>query len=397
MQSQEALKAGKETVKKEKEPLTANEYRKRAEDHRGALTAGWKIFLKTGVFFTAAVCVIVGIGLAWFVNNKEVQTDGMMVQAVLNGDFELAAAGTIADAGAWDQDMLSAIGIGNQETISGGQYVTTAADKSSIRWAITESSQMENRQKTGISPGSAGKITFYIVAKKNGSLTVTLDVALTGAAKSTETELPRDALEILKGHILLFAGYDADSQAYSGWVSEDAKPWVMPLSYAEIGAGADLYAELERTESGSLVWKAENVKKDTAYPITLYWIWPEVVGEYLFCNLRDTGNRPLLFAADPTEENPKDPKALPESLFDKMCQADEDELSNRYFKWASVNDTASRDREEFIGFATAEKLRGLRNGSFDVLTYGKLCEYYNRADQYLGESIRYLNLCVDAR
>lgn len=375
-------------MKRDKKLLSAEEYRKRAEKHRNALLDSWRIFGKTGVFFLSGACVLVGICLAWFASNKAVSSDGMAVQGTAMGDFELAAEGTLSDEGAWDR-LLQSILTGSQKTIGEKSYVITENSKSSIRWAITESSQIENQQETGISPGSFGEITFYIVPNRAGALTVTLDISLEGAASPPEASLPADALELLKGHVLLFADFDRDRQAYGGWISEDAKPWHMTLDYGVDVSGEPSGATLRRTETGSLIWTADNVQMDTAYPITLYWIWPEVLGEYLFQDTKHTGKLPLLFPEDAGEENEGSPYVMPDGLLEGMCRADEGSLSNRYFKWS--------DREVFCRLVTEEKLREFRELGGYSPDYGLLCEYYNSADQYLGESIRYLSLCVNAQ
>ena len=375
-------------MKRDKKLLSAEEYRKRAEKHRNALLDSWRIFGKTGVFFLSGACVLVGICLAWFASNKAVSSDGMAVQGTAMGDFELAAEGTLSDEGAWDR-LLQSILTGSQKTIGEKSYVITESGKSSIRWAITESSQMENQQETGISPGSFGEITFYIVPNRAGALTVTLDISLEGAASPPEASLPADALELLKGHVLLFADFDRDRQAYGGWISEDAKPWQLNLDYGDNMSEEHCTAVLQRTEEDKLIWSADNVQMDTAYPVTLYWIWPEVVGEYLFRDTKYAGNRPLLFPEDAGEENTGTPYVMPDGLLEGMCRADEGSLSNRYFKWS--------DREVFCRLVTEEKLREFRKLGGYSPDYGLLCEYYNSADQYLGESIRYLGLCVNAQ
>ena len=96
-----------------------------------------------------------------------------------------------------------------------------------------------------------------------------------------------------------------------------------------------------------------------------------------------------MFTEAAGEENTGNPYAMPDSLLTGMCRADEGSLSNRYFRWT--------DRESFCSLATVSKLRRLREEGSHSPDYGQLCDYYNQADQYLGENIRYLKLCVDAQ
>ena len=322
----------------------------------------------------------------------------MKVQAATDGDFELASEGTESgnDKGLWDDEEMPDVAVGDSETISNKPMMVTGGNKNAIRWAITDSSNMGNKQVTGIRPGSAGKLTFYIVAKKSGPLTVTLDVSMTGVARSSKKELPQEAKDLLSGHVLLFAGYDEQKKAYSGWISEDASSWQMTLT----GDGQS-NAVLKRYANGTLTWSAE-VTENIAYPISLYWIWPEVVGEYIFKESTHMEGCPVLFPEDASQEDPDNPAVLPGELFQKMCDVPEGGRSNRYFKWAYGHSSATEVEEkttEFRNTVTTDKLSDLRNSNdnYDSAVYGSICDYYNRADQYLGEKVQYLSLCVVAQ
>lgn len=390
-------------MKKEKEMLTAEDYRRRADDHKKIISGFWKNFGKTGIFMAAAACVVLGLCLAWFASSSGVQGEGMKVQAAADGDFELASEGTESDVGWWDQRMTD-VAVGTQAAISDRQLMMTGSDRNAIRWAITDSSNMGNKQVTGIRPGSAGKLTFYIVAKKSGPLTVTLDVSMTGVARSSKKELPQEAKDLLSGHVLLFAGYDEQKKAYSGWISEDASSWQMTLtgeSQISDQGGNGGTAVLKWHGNGKLTWEA-NVSENTAYPVDLYWIWPEVVGEYIFKDSTYMEDCPVLFSEDASQEKPNNPAAQPGDLFQTMCNAPKSSRSNRYFKWAYGYSSATEVKEktdEFRITVTTDKLSDLRNSNdnYDGAVYGSICDYYNRADQYLGEKVQYLSLCVVAQ
>lgn len=38
---------------------------------------------------------------------------------------------------------------------------------------------------------------------------------------------------------------------------------------------------LTRNEDGSLTWQIDQAIKEAAYPVTIYWIWPEVLESYI--------------------------------------------------------------------------------------------------------------------
>ena len=378
--------------KEDNNKLTPEEYRQKADEQMDALKHEWKVFAKTGIIIFVALFAIIIAGIAWFASNRQVTGTGMSIR-VSGSDFELAAAGTVSDTGKYDDNMTDSTE-GVAETIEGKSYVTTDGGHTSISWAITSDSHMANERsgRSGIDPGSSGKLTFYIIARKTGNLTVSLDLSLTGFSTVSEsagiTEISDGSAEkqLMEGHILLFAGYDETKKEYSGWISADAQPWTM-----SIGTGNT--ATLARGEDGKLTWSA-SVTENTAYPVTIYWIWPEILGEYVFNNHDYIGERrPILFPKDNTQETVlNDPSLLPEDLFTKMgavTDSDSSQNSNRYFKWDST--------DEFKSLNPVNLLGNIRSGSFNMIEYGKLCSYYNMADQYLGETVRYVKLRVDAQ
>lgn len=371
----------------QKKEMTADELRKLAAEHGEKVHNLWIIFGMTGVVMIAAIGVIAAICVAWFANNREVGAHGMSVQSSLESRFELAAKGTNDSNGFWDEQFLSSVSKGDIETISEQSFRVTSNENNSIRWAITENSHIGNNQDSGISPGSSGAITFYIIPKESGEFSVTLELSIVGKNAKLE-EVSYELMQLLQGHILLFAGYNDSECSYSGWISEDADAWGnITLQYGE---GKE--ATLSRNDDGSLVWTGD-VIENAAYPVTLYWIWPETVGEYIFKVSNRIANRLVLFPIDDTSTENRNPSALSENLFSKMCQTGtgtENAMSNRYFKWDS--------QEYFVSIVNEANLKDLRdNGITDQDIYWKICEYYNKADQYIGKNIRYLELKLDAR
>ena len=92
-----------------------------------------------------------------------------------------------------------------------------------------------------------------------------------------------------------------------------------------------------------------------------------------------TGKRPLLFP-DAEDE-------LLGQLFSKMCGSGNASSPNRYFRW--------EDADTFKKTVTGDVLLQLRN-NFNPVIYENVAAYYNLADEYLGENIRYVKLKVDA-
>ncbi|MDO5798278.1 MAG: hypothetical protein Q4Q33_04475 [Eubacteriales bacterium] len=380
--------------KKENEEVTAEEYRQKAQEQIHELKDQWKIFFRTGIIILAAVIVIIAVSIAWFTMNNQVEATGTSIQAA-GSEFELAAAVKGADSTQGTYDNLLEVSPGAELKVGDENYLSTDGSHTAISWAITDDSNMRNEnngQTQGIEPGSSGKMTFYIISHKEGMLDVKLDLNVTGykATKdvSTATDLePIDesAQQLLEGHILLFAGYDEGANSYKGWISEDAGSWSMDLG----SEGKTI--SLQEDGNGELTWKTENAEKDTAYPVTVYWIWPERLESYLRKADTYTGRYPLLFPDDAKENDTGNPSALPANLFAKMCDVGDgsgtNAGSNRYFRW--------ENQETFGKTVTEGTLLGLRN-EFHSLVYREAAAYYDSADQYLGKNVQYVKLKLTA-
>ena len=358
-----------------KDELTPEEYRKKAQEQIQNYKHQWKIFIRTGIVILAAVIAIIIACIAWFVSNNKVTGSGIGIRSA-GSDFELAAdAGADGKNSAGKYDKLLEVSPGAEKTLGDKSYITTDDSHTSITWSIVNESNMRNNQNhPGIEPGTSGMLRFYIISHKEGALNVTLDLELTGYTNGTGSTIVKSdepAQKLVKGHVLLFAGYEQKTNSYEGWISEDAAPWTMTL---------DNGSTLTRNTDGMLTWAVENAKKDTAYPVQIYWIWPEILGSYLRKDQTATGNRPILFPEELAagENTSGNPKALPKDLYEKMSQ------NGKYFRYESKDDQV-----------TAEILWQMRN-DFNPVIYGEIADYYNLGDQYLGENVRYLKLELEA-
>lgn len=370
-----------------KEDLTPEEYRQQVQNQMDDLKAKWKTFFRTGFIMLAAVIAIIAICIAWFVSNNRVDATGGTIQAA-EGKFDLAAAVENETSAVGEYDNYLEVSQGAQKTISSKDFLSTDGGHTSISWAITDDSQMGNKKGQGkgkgIEPGSSGSMTFYIVPHEDGPLDVTLNLTLIGYTADDDAKLKKieendQAQQLLEGHVLLFAGYDEASNSYSGWISEDAETWSMSLS-SENGIS------LSRGENGELTWKIENATKETVYPVTVYWIWPEILGSYLTKDHSNIGKRPVLFPADWNKDSENHLTELPAALYKTMCE--NSGTSNRYFYW--------KNDENFSDTVTEEKLSLMRT-NFNPVIYGTLAVYYNQGDEYLGKHVRYVKLKLEAQ
>lgn len=384
--------------KKGKEELTAEEYRQKAQKQIELLKNQWKIFFRTGIIVVAAFIVMIVVSIAWFVSNTRVDATGAAIRPA-DMPFDLAAAGTessvSADRGMYDE--LLTVSPGASREIKGKKYWSTDGSHTSICWAVTPESNMNNTgedgKPTGIEPGSYGKMIFYIIPNKDGPLKVTLELVLAGyqiaddkknaenVTKNDLTEVTDPSLQqLLEGHILLFAGYNEKAGCYKGWISRDAGVWRMSL-----GSGTE--AAVLEVKSGKLTWNNTDAQKDTAYPVTIYWIWPERLESYLRKADGYSGKNPLLFPENlSSEENAL--LALPENLFATMSKVEKNSSSNRYFRW--------EDSAKFQENVTKDTLSQIRE-KFNPALYSMVAAYYDSADQYLGKNVQYVQLKLDAQ
>ena len=377
--------------KKKKEELTPEEYRQKARKEMQDLKNQWKIFFKTGFIMLAALIAIIVASIAWFVSNNKLDSTGMNIRAA-GSEFDLAASIKNAESTNGIYDNLLSVPNGEKNK----EYSVTSGSHTAISWAITDDSNLRNEKdkSLGIEPGSSGSITFYIIPHKNGALNVSLTLSLTGYTLKNNvtelkpeflTEIKEDAQQLLEGHILLFAGYDTEKNSYKGWISQDGDPWSMSLKDN---------SSLSQKENGELIWSIKDAEAEKAYPVTVYWIWPELLESYLLKKESYTGTRPLLFPAEKDKStSASNPEALPSELFEKMCEVPAENPntpvnSNRYFRWET--------KEAFTNTVTVKTLKLIRN-RYNSALYGNVAAYYDLADQYIGSNVQYVKLTLNAK
>ena len=396
--------------KKKKKDHTPEEYREKAQEQIQDLKDQWKTFFRTGPIVIAATIVMIAVSIAWFVSNTKVDATGVQIRAA-GSEFDIAAEAkpnVESATGAYD-DLLS-VSKGATLSIGNKNFGYTGEGKTSISWAITDDSNMQNNKDLGIEPGSSGKLTFYIISHKDGPLSVNMNLTFTGyyvegwnstaatntaeiAVKSSDLKkLDEPTQQLLEGHVLFFAGYDEKSNSYKAWISDDAESWNMTLENTCIkasNAGNDTESSkaalLTRNEDGSLTWKIDQAVKEAAYPVTIYWVWPEMLESYL--GKQQNTRYPLLFPKDSSDTDKL--CTLPPNLFTTMCATGNGDIkSNRYFRW--------EDKETFSTTVKVDKLLQMRN-KYNPAVYGAIAAYYNLADQYLGRNVQYAKLTLDAQ
>lgn len=293
-----------------------------------------KQIVRSAFLALAALGVIVFACYAWFVSSGTVT--GTVGSVRIDGSsFELASEG---GDGNWDEKLDGYAEPGETQPIDGLDLVTTGKENDII-WKISSDSNLENgkdqtgKGQTGISPGSEGKMQFYIIPKRDGDLTLKVDVELAPLDKDGK-QITMDNDEtlnwLLRGHFL-FAYECEEAQGYN------------PNNTPTLIAYNDSFFNLT----------FKSVKEDEPILVTLYWTWPlllkNIIQNDLFDNV-DVG--PAVQGWMTT---------TPEHFF--------------------FDDGKSIGKPDFDNFT--QQFRQYNN-------------YYNNADEYIGDNVQSLVLRLTA-
>lgn len=296
----------------------------------------------------SALVVMVGFCIAWFVSNNRVNATGMNITAASAVSFELASKGKRQDA---EQNHLKNE---TDQTIlqEGKPYLDVYyTGFSNLAWRLDENVMLM--------PGASGKLTFYIVPRKdnlkNAKLTFTLkaykDDATTGrAVVSDDIQLQN----LVMGHILFFQNRNADG-SYESWIAP--------------GVNGDYLSN--NAEYSFEVSPENGFEKDKPYPVTLYWVWPNYIRNYVYTNQNGA-----LF----TNANSADYTKLVTFLNTENFQSNTTE--QKYSKIFYVKSGSST--------TTTNPVSGEISSSMTDAVLNECNECYNNADQYIGKNARYL-------
>jgi hypothetical protein len=348
--------------------------------------------LLRGLFLCFVTLItILSLCFAWFISNTQVATNALHVQASDSSPFELAAAGTTA--GSYDNALKSEVlgwdttwTTGTQSTIKDSSdpsttftVTATGSAASQINWVMSADSNLNNTsnassEKQGLSPGASGQLTFYVIPKQSGDMTIRFDLSLTPyttvtgntttdgvisfTSKSTGTTLKvapstdETANDLLSGHLLFFLNRDENGY-YSDWI-----------------------------EDGTFSIELKNAVVDAAQSVTLYWVWPYIVGQMVL----------------PTSSAERlSPYSLLFSNEDMRAALLKDMKSNLFTKYLyediATGDTGATQAQTNL----VNSLDTLFGGSLSLSEYYNYDQYYNQADQYIADHISCVLLRLSAR
>ena len=323
----------------------------------------------------SALVVMVGFCIAWFVSNHRVNATGMNIEAANAQDFQLASKGKRQEA---EQKYLKnedSQNILNNGTAylknSDGKMITASDDTNNTEIYYAGFTNLAWRLDDDVTlmPGASGSMTFYIIPRKenltSANLTFTLkayeDDTKTGvAAVSKDNQLQN----LVMGHILFFRNRDADG-SYVGWIAPDEN-------------GSYLMANSEY----SFTVTPENkttFEKDIPYPVTLYWVWPNYIRNYIYTNQNGS-----LF----TNPDSSDYQDLLKFLNKENFQNNETEQKYSKIFYAKPDSGATSAKGSTGGNGNQI------NSNITDAVLNECNEAYNNADQYIGENARYLYVDV---
>ena len=323
----------------------------------------------------SALVVMVGFCIAWFVSNHRVNATGMNIEAANAQDFQLASKGKRQEAEQKylkNEDSQNILNNGTAYLInSDGKMIDASDDTDNTENYYVGFTNLAWRLDDDVTlmPGTSGSMTFYIIPRKenltSANLTFTLkayeDDKKTGvAAVSKDNQLQN----LVMGHILFFRNRDADG-SYAGWIAPDENG-----SYL---TGNSEYSFTVTPENKT------TFEKDKPYRVTLYWIWPNYIRNYIYTNQNGS-----LF----TNPDSSDYKNLLKFLNKENFQNNEAE--QKYSKIFYVKpDSGATSAKDSTG-GNGNQI----NSNITDAVLNECNEAYNNADQYIGENARYLYVDV---
>ena len=220
----------------------------------------------------SAAVALLTVSAAWFAANSRVQSGGAAVGERQEERLKLAGEGQRLSP------ELTYLKENGRNLLTGGQeftvssYVDAATGQTvtadltlhdGTAWRLVPESGAQALQ-----PGAQGRLELYIIPQQAGMTTLTLQLRAApyrletdDQGQSVAREITEDTtlLRLLEGHLLFFRSRN-DREGCSGRIAPE-----QPLT-------------LTLPEGGAF-------QKDTAYKVTVYWVWPHQLRNYLLTDM----------------------------------------------------------------------------------------------------------------
>lgn len=321
-------------IRQEVSSKTAEEYRATADEHAQTLKDFWKKFMVSGLFVVAAIVIILAC-LAWFLNNSQVRAGGVNVSAA-GARLALTTTEQGSEVGYYERNGQD----GQNSQAKDAGFDTTNS------MTVTLNSNLNNESAGKLYPGARGqiKLTVKPLADDLNGATINISRALKpknsaviNQSSYSESELP-ELLKLAKGHLLFFTG--CDNGFYSNRVTDS-----IVIDKSEFCEG-------------------ESDKTTKAINVTLYWVWPEYLQNFVY-----TGNANYY-----------------KNIF---AEANTDYTSMQGY----VNDNKSYF---YYGYGDDPSKVPALSSEMKSTALAQCADYYNKADDYIGNNVDYLQLQLSA-
>lgn len=294
-------------------------------------------------FASSAVllCLIIFVyTFSWFTMNKNADVTGGDMKSV-SLPFELKTEGT--------EGFLDSYLDSSYKRLGADSGVLTTADGQSIQWLVTKDKNANNYKDsetnedgTGIHPGSNGTLRFWIVPKEQQTIKVNYNLKITPYKKQYPTdsdgktdydeepspvalgESDKNLANYVDSHILFFRHYDG--KYYSDMIDDNFEE------------------EIKFTENDGEL---------QPYEVTVYWVWPETLGNAV---LENSSKGVICKTTDGTNEvleklNKNPGGFLKDYEGGKLTQ---DDITKNYSRLSIQYNNADEDIGDYIMFLTAE-------------------------------------------
>ena len=347
------------------EPMTDDE---RRTMRRNAL-------IKMLVLLFFLICVVIFGSIAWFTMNKNTGANGMGVK-VGQAPFELAVLPRTG-AETYYNTNINALGY-----LTDDDKLSTRSG--SIRWVMRDESPITSSDDyKGFRPGSYGSLTFYIVPEADPADSYSISLKMKGYYAEFELDQNDEPTKTIKSNTFqeLTDKAGGDSSSVYALAANYMKGHIIffrnrrALANDELNGAADtsLYYSGRITDSftfntadhAAVTWNGQ-----TAYEVTIYWIWPNTFGQILLDNGSENLYGEAMFSS--RQSGNTSPRT---DLIDY--------IANHPGYFFSSADLLGKTAAELTTMMNATSLS--KTNALLTLSNG-----YNGADQVIGENVQFI-------
>jgi len=338
--------------------------------------------IKLGTALVFSMIILIFATIAWFTMNRDVGTSKMGVKSATL-PFELAAKGTSIRYENEFKKATSSYATGSAVEIDNETYYVLGAGSDGAEGIMLRFDG--NASSSGeIAPGGNGELRFYIIPKIDGNLELDIDLKVTGcyAWQKPTGEMDDEDAPVYETKVIEMQELTTDNSDLSdGDITKkkEAESYLQGhiMFFAKKNtpaAGQDepAYYYKEPITGGVYHLKLENVETDKPEEVTIYWMWPNTLGQIALKN-NDSKFRngiPVVEDVDTTPDLDSDKGLVIKYLKD-----------NKEKVFANSNDVT----DTIIDNADTK-------ANFDLLSSG-----YNSADLKIGENVSYFLIEIEVK